>query len=145
MAALIAHISIFVIEVGGTGSIFKCWVWTPWISGKYDEKWFEKKSEIFCDSRCSHPKNQDGGHFLTQKQFFVYNYENYWSGWKMFVHKVRELEKCYLFFFLTNFPAPKLWKLWAIIDLGRVSRTRFEGLENGRKFSSKNDISHFSN
>ena len=47
----------------------------------------------------------------------------------MFVDKVRELEKCYLFFFLTNSPAPKLWKILTIIDLGRVSRTRFRGLE----------------
>ena len=39
----------------------------------------------------------------------------------MFVDKVRELEKCYLFFFLTNSLAPKLWKILTIIDLRWVS------------------------
>ena len=35
-----------------------------------------------------------------------------------------------LFFFLHNFLARKLWKIWSIIDRERVARTRFRGLEN---------------
>ena len=39
---------------------------------------------------------------IWKKTFFGYIYEKYWSGKKMFVHKVEEREKCYFFFFYTN-------------------------------------------
>ena len=57
-----------------------------------------------------------------KKRFLTDIYEKYLSDLKMFVHKVKGREKCYFFYFLHKSLAQKLWKIWLIIGLGRVSR-----------------------
>ena len=53
---------------------------------------------------------------LVKKRFLPDIYEKYLSDIKMFVDKVKEREKCY------KSLAQKLWKIWSMIGLGRVSR-----------------------
>ena len=60
--------------------------------------------------------------YWQKKRFLPDIYAKYSSDIKTFVHKVKEREKCYFFLFLHKSLAQKLWKIWLIIGLGRVSR-----------------------